>query len=94
MTVHELYPYTGAFLEVDGGRLHYLDEGNSEDNSQPVMLAVHGNPTWSFYWRQLIQSFAGQYRVVVPDISAVDFPTSHKIGIIDWPNTLTICVSW
>ena len=28
MTVHELYPYTGDFLDVDGGRLHYLDEGN------------------------------------------------------------------
>ena len=67
MTVHELYPYTGTFLDVDGGRLHYLDEGKSEDSAQPVMLAVHGNPTWSFYWRKLIQSFAGEYRVVVPD---------------------------
>ena len=54
MTVHELYPYTGTFLDVDGGRLHYLDEGKSEDSAQPVMLAVHGNPTWSFYWRKLI----------------------------------------
>ena len=67
MPAHELYPYTGDFLDVDGGKLHYLDEGKSEDTSQPVMLAVHGNPTWSFYWRQLIQSFAGEYRVVVPD---------------------------
>ena len=67
MTAHELYPYTGSFLDVDGGRLHYLDEGRSEDISQPVMFAVHGNPTWSFYWRQLIESFAGEYRVVVPD---------------------------
>ena len=54
MTVHGMYPYTGTFLDVDGGRLHYLDEGKSEDGAQPVMLAVHGNPTWSFYWRKLI----------------------------------------
>lgn len=65
---HELYPYTGATLDVDGGSLHYLDEGsNPADEQQPVMLAVHGNPTWSFYWRALIESFAGDYRVVVPD---------------------------
>ena len=68
MTTHELYPYTGKRLDVDGGSLHYLDEGlNEDDSSQPVMLAVHGNPTWSFYWRALIESFAGNYRVVVPD---------------------------
>ena len=40
MTAHELYPYTGSFLDVDGGQLHYLDEGKS-NSSQPVMLAVH-----------------------------------------------------
>lgn len=68
MTTHELYPYTGKRLDVDGGSLHYLDEGLNEDASnQPVMLAVHGNPTWSFYWRALIESFAGSHRVVVPD---------------------------
>lgn len=62
-----LYPYEGQFLDVDGGQLHYLDEGGLNDAEQPVMLAVHGNPTWSFYWRKLIEEFAGVYRVVVPD---------------------------
>lgn len=62
-----LYPYEGQFLDVDGGKLHYLDEGGLNDAEQPVMLAVHGNPTWSFYWRKLIEEFAGAYRVVVPD---------------------------
>ncbi len=57
-----LYPWTGHGLGVDGGQLHYLDEGQGE----PI-LAVHGNPTWSFYWRSLIQEFAGARRVVVPD---------------------------
>ncbi|MAA77840.1 MAG: alpha/beta hydrolase [Deltaproteobacteria bacterium] len=58
-----LYPYTGKFLDVDGGRLHYLDEG---DKDGPVLLALHGNPTWSFYWRALIEEFPN-HRVVIPD---------------------------
>lgn len=58
------YPWTGTFIDVDGGRMHVLDEGPKD---APVMLAVHGNPTWSFYWRELIKKFAGQYRVIVPD---------------------------
>ena len=60
----ELYPWTGNFHDVDGGRMHVLDEGPRD---APVLLAVHGNPTWSFYWRELIQQFGESYRVVVPD---------------------------
>jgi pimeloyl-ACP methyl ester carboxylesterase len=62
--VRSIYPWTGHQLEVDGGRMHYLDEGPRD---APVMLCVHGNPTWSFYWRALIAHYAGRYRVVVPD---------------------------
>ncbi|MFT5584978.1 MAG: pimeloyl-ACP methyl ester carboxylesterase [Cognaticolwellia sp.] len=59
-----LYPWQGNTLQVDGGALHYLDEGPKD---APVMLAVHGNPTWSFYWRALVSRFSGEFRVVVPD---------------------------
>jgi len=59
----DVYPYTGKYLDVDGGKLHYLDEGDSEG---PVLLALHGNPTWSFYWRALIEAFPN-HRVVIPD---------------------------
>ena len=62
--VQALYPWKGNTLQVDGGALHYLDEGPKD---APVMLAVHGNPTWSFYWRALIERFAGDFRVVIPD---------------------------
>lgn len=62
--VRAAYPWTGQTLGVDGGRMHYLDEGPKD---APVLLALHGNPTWSFYWRALIRKFAGEYRVVVPD---------------------------
>lgn len=62
--VAAVYPWPGHFLEVDGGAMHYLDEGPRD---APVMLALHGNPTWSFYWRALVARFAGRYRVIVPD---------------------------
>jgi haloalkane dehalogenase len=57
-----LYPFKNNYLDLDGLRYHYLDEGAGE----PV-LAVHGNPTWSFYYRELVTSLRGEYRVVVPD---------------------------
>ena len=60
----KLYPYTGKYLTVPAGQYHYLDQGNEQEG---VILAVHGNPTWSFYWRALIENFADRYRVVVPD---------------------------
>lgn len=62
--LRKLYPYTGQYLTVPAGQYHYLDQGTDRDG---VMLAVHGNPTWSFYWRALIENFSDQYRVVVPD---------------------------
>lgn len=58
------YPYTGKTLDVNGGRMHYLDEGPRD---APVLLCVHGNPTWSFYWRRIIERFSDRFRVVVPD---------------------------
>jgi haloalkane dehalogenase len=44
--------------------MNVLDEGPAD---APVLLCVHGNPTWSFYWREIVRAFAGPYRVVVPD---------------------------
>ena len=49
-------------LTLAGQRYHYLDEG-----SGPVLLMVHGNPTWSFYWRNLILALRDRYRVVAVD---------------------------
>ena len=58
----ELYPFESHYVEVSGRRMHYLDEG-----SGPPLLMVHGNPTWSFYWRNLVKAFRNRYRVIVPD---------------------------
>lgn len=58
----ELYPFESHYVEVSGRRMHYLDEG-----SGLPLLMVHGNPTWSFYWRNLVTAFRDRYRVIVPD---------------------------
>lgn len=63
----ELYPFEGKELRVRGGlALHYLDEGPS-DPSAPIVVMVHGNPTWSFYYRDLVLRLRGTHRCIVPD---------------------------
>jgi cis-3-alkyl-4-acyloxetan-2-one decarboxylase len=57
-----LYPFVSRELSLDGLRYHYLDEG-----AGPALLLVHGNPTWSFYWRNIILALRGKYRLIVPD---------------------------
>ncbi len=57
-----LYPFSGRTLDLDGLRYHYLDEGQG-----PAVLMVHGNPTWSFYYRDLVQALAPTHRCIVPD---------------------------
>jgi len=57
-----LFPFVRHWLDLEDIRLHYLDEGDGE----PV-VAVHGNPTWSFYYRELVKGLRDSHRVVVPD---------------------------
>lgn len=58
----DLYPFQGKTLDVGGARMHYLDEGQGA----PVLM-VHGNPSWSFYYRNLAKELRGTHRVIVPD---------------------------
>jgi haloalkane dehalogenase len=65
-----LYPFESRWLEVSGQRMHYLDEGppaTAGDRSPPTLLFVHGNPTWSFHWRNLVAALGDRYRCVAPD---------------------------
>jgi cis-3-alkyl-4-acyloxetan-2-one decarboxylase len=57
-----LYPFQSNYLQLPAGRYHYLDEGSG----QPLLL-VHGNPTWSFHWRNLITALRANCRLVAPD---------------------------
>jgi cis-3-alkyl-4-acyloxetan-2-one decarboxylase len=56
------YPFPSKFFDLDGLRYHYVDEGQGD-----VLLCVHGNPTWSFAWRNLIKELSANYRVIAVD---------------------------
>lgn len=56
------YPFPSHVFDLDGLRYHYVDEG-----SGPTLLFVHGNPTWSFAWRNLIKALSPHYRVLAVD---------------------------
>ena len=57
-----LHPFESRYLEMEAGRVHYVDEG-----SGPVLLMVHGTPTWSFLYRRLIRELSQDHRVVAFD---------------------------
>ncbi len=59
-----LYPFESHWLDIAGIQMHYLDEGPRD---APVVLMVHGNPTWSFYYRNLVLALRDRYRCIVPD---------------------------
>ena len=56
------YPFESHFAEVNGEKLHYIDEGSGE-----TILCVHGNPTWSFAWRNVVRKLSDRYRVIAID---------------------------
>ena len=59
---HPLYPFCSHYLSLGALRYHYVDEGAGEP-----LLFVHGNPTWSFYWRNLILGLKDRYRCLAVD---------------------------
>ncbi len=70
------YPFAPHYVEVGPAlRMHYLDEG---DPAQPVIVLLHGEPTWSYLYRKMIPPLVqGGYRVIAPDL--VGFGKSDKL---------------
>jgi haloalkane dehalogenase len=72
------YPYKANYVEVDGLRLHHLDEG-----SGPTVLCFHGEPDWSYLYRQILDALVESgHRVVCPDL--VGFGRSDKPTDQEW----------
>jgi len=69
--VNDLYPFQSNFLQTPAGRLHYLDEGPGSpripDGKADAVVMLHGNPTWSFYYRNVVLALRKNYRCIVPD---------------------------
>ena len=92
------YPFQPNYIEVDdteGGtlRLHYVDEGAK---GAPVVLMLHGEPTWSYLYRKMIPIVVkAGYRVIAPDL--IGFGRSDKPSLrtdytyqrhVDWIRAL------
>ena len=58
----EMYPFESNYIDLEHGSMHYVDEGTGE-----VILFVHGTPTWSFLYRDLIKNLSASYRCIAID---------------------------
>lgn len=60
--IKHLYPFKSNYKEIRGIKYHYIDEGSGK----PVLM-IHGNPTWSFYFRSLLKELPPDFRAIAPD---------------------------
>lgn len=59
------YPFTPQRFQVRPGiSMSFLDEGPRDGE---IVLMLHGNPSWSYYWRKLVAGLSDRYRCIVPD---------------------------
>jgi haloalkane dehalogenase len=58
----DLYPFESRYAEVAGSRVHYIDQGTG-----PPLLLLHGNPTWSFLYRDIVTGLRDRYRCLAVD---------------------------
>jgi len=71
----EDYNFSSNYIDVEEGlRLHYLDEGNKD---KPIVLLLHGEPSWSYLYRKMIPILSTNFRVIVPDL--IGFGKSDKL---------------
>ena len=63
------YPFKSNYLQLEDACYHYIDEYNGEEQykNKEVLLFVHGNPTWSFAWRNLIKPLSKKHRCIAVD---------------------------
>lgn len=85
-SLKNLYPFQSHYLNIDEHQYHYVDEGEGD----PVLM-VHGNPTWSFYYRNLLNSLKTTHRVVAPDhigCGLSDKPQNYEYKLENHVNNL------
>src|SRR5664279_5166695 len=91
----ELYPFADRQVEINGASVNYVDEGQG-----PTLLLLHGNPTWSFLYREIILGLRDRYRCIAPDYpgfglsrAAPEYgftPAEHAGVIEQWLLTLDL----
>jgi len=78
-------PYTKNYREVNGKQIAYIDEGEGA----PIVL-LHGNPTSSYLWRNVIPELTGSGRVIVPDL--IGQGDSDKLAASEGPDRYSFLV--
>lgn len=66
------FPYAPHYVEVNGLRVHYVDEGQGQ-----VILCLHGEPTWAYLYRKMVPILSARHRVIAMDF--VGFGRSDKL---------------
>ena len=80
------YSFTSHFFHIGDHRLHYVDEGQG-----PVIVMVHGNPTWSYYYRRAVSLLSKTHRVIVIDHMGCGFsdkPQDYQYTLDNHRNNL------
>lgn len=70
------YPFESKFIELEAGQMHYVDEGTG-----PVIVLLHGTPSWSFEFRKVIEALKHTHRCIAPDL--LGFGLSEKPEAFD-----------
>ena len=73
------FPYQPNYINVMGSKIHYIDENNNGDEEQTTFVCVHGNPSSSYLWRNVIPYLLPHGRVIAPDL--IGFGKSDKPSI-------------
>lgn len=68
-----LFPFRSRFLDLEGCRVHYVDEGEGSP-----LLMLHGNPTWSFLYRDVIRGLRDRFRCVALDYPGFGLSTARE----------------
>ncbi len=83
------YPFTPKSIRVEGGHtMAYLDEGTG-----PVVVMVHGNPSWSYLYRNVVTALSKGYRCIVPDhlgCGFSDIPQQYPYRLANHINNLEL----
>ena len=83
----ETMPYEKKFASINGKQIAYLEEGNGD----PIVL-LHGNPTSSFLWRNVVPELVNSGRVIVPDL--IGQGDSEKLPTSEGPGRYTLDVAY
>jgi len=73
------FPYKSKFININGSNIHYIDENNKGDINQTTFVCIHGNPTSSYLWWNIIPYLKTKGRVIAFDL--IGFGKSDKPNI-------------